>query len=506
MSKVFPVAHPLNSTKTPHQAVDCLVPDTNQADSRFHENLDWIAYRISDGLKRYPGAPGCDRYPTSLVCAYENRTRANKNKKKDMHVIQELVAEFKESLGVGTSNSTVIAHLRLGDGLRSLSESSARDCWRDQRACHRSHSYDHYYAFPGSWYATVVQELPSNSSIIVLADKKHWTRTKDPRNGNFERDEAYMFHFKDYFEARGHQVQFRETRTPDEDFVYACSAKIFISGGGGFSSLIADVVRANGGQVLKPRPSRVKALVKFVSTRYFIAHRKQKWVLCLPPKTGRSFTLRYLRDQECAEKYNSKESGKNFTECVSGYSNLYASTVGDMYRPTTQQLLELADDDQYEFVATTKHPLLRLRSSFMAKYIDLSKRNTSHFERTYGLHLSEGSNTTYHSFLRDLSRQPPLRRDPHFRPVSLLCGYQFIRFDRSVDLMFNPQDLPFTYSKGKISAREVKVMRDLESERCTAEDMQEFNVVHRADADYLPGQVTQWWSDLDTRLQSDWIT
>ena len=36
----------------------------------------WNDYRIGDGLRRLSDAPGCARYPDTLVCAYARRTSA----------------------------------------------------------------------------------------------------------------------------------------------------------------------------------------------------------------------------------------------------------------------------------------------------------------------------------------------------------------------------------------------------------------------------------------------
>lgn len=45
-------------------------------------------------------------------------------------------------------------------------------------------------------------------------------------------------------------MEVRAESLPDDDFAYMCNAKTFVQAGGGFSSLIAEVVKKRGNLVI----------------------------------------------------------------------------------------------------------------------------------------------------------------------------------------------------------------------------------------------------------------
>ena len=67
----------------------------------------------------------------------------------------------------------------------------------------------------------------------------------------FPRSSAYIRGVRDFFVEKGFTVDLRLGRQPDDDVVYMSRAKHFIQGGGGFSIVIAGIVRELGGQVLQ---------------------------------------------------------------------------------------------------------------------------------------------------------------------------------------------------------------------------------------------------------------
>ena len=80
----------------------------------------------------------------------------------------------------------------------------------------------------------------------------HWTRTPDPRRGNFRVDEKYLDSMAHFFRERGFEVILHEPNLPDSDFMYLCSAHVFVRGGGGYRALVARVVENRGGIVIEP--------------------------------------------------------------------------------------------------------------------------------------------------------------------------------------------------------------------------------------------------------------
>jgi len=219
------------------------------------------SYRIADGIKNFPDAAGCELYPNSLVCAYRKRTKLAES-------IPDLVAVLRERNASSTEyppNNVVVLHLRLGDGLCAKQDPDCRrwgnqnrdqepDCWNDDRDCwvHPTYPFTRY-AYSKSYYVGIAKALDPSQRIVILSSAGHWTRTKDPRNGSSQVDALYRDNVVSFFQSHGFDVEIRSPRSPDDDFTYACFARTFIQGGGGFSALIAKVARAMGSTVLPPQ-------------------------------------------------------------------------------------------------------------------------------------------------------------------------------------------------------------------------------------------------------------
>ena len=218
----------------------------------------WNDYRIGDGIAMYTGAPGCDRFPNSIVCEYQHETS-------EPNDITALIRVLQKQPLVDELPGEVVAfvHVRLGDGLCARHDFPCRgeridepDCWNDDRDCwFDKNSITKQYAYSKKWYSTVVEQLSllhSIKQVVILGDKHHWTRTVDPRDGDYTIDDKYLANMAKYFRRHGFLVQIREPSLPDEDFALLCSAKTFVQGGGGYSALIASVVEVRGGIVIKP--------------------------------------------------------------------------------------------------------------------------------------------------------------------------------------------------------------------------------------------------------------
>ena len=223
---------------------------------------EWNDYRISDGILRQYDAPGCETYPTSLVCKYHLEVGSKTLLDLDalMRVLEQI--ERQNPLWVSHSTDTALVHLRLGDGLCAQHDPLCRgqrtgvpDCWESDEDCFvNPDSVTKQYAFSRRWYRHifVLLETLRVRHVIIIGDKYHWTRTADPRKGEYGVDDTYVANVASEFRSHHFSVSVREPTTPDEDFVRMCSAKTFVQGGGGYSALIASVVESRGGIVLRP--------------------------------------------------------------------------------------------------------------------------------------------------------------------------------------------------------------------------------------------------------------
>jgi len=233
--------------------------------SRKHSRpaVDWNSYRIGDGIAWHLDAPGCSDFPDSLVCAYRNQTEVAN----DVAVLAEVIGSFTTHIPKPQIDEVVL-HLRLGDGLcykndrKCVGVGEDVDCWERDSDCWIDKAIDRQYAFSKHWYPSVAKELLPNSRIIIVSDQLHWTRTlPDPRNGDFSIDIKYRNKVANFFMLLGHSVQFKDTGTPDEDFVFMVAAHTFVSSGGGLSILVGRVVEYQGGTVLVPVNEHTKTEV-----------------------------------------------------------------------------------------------------------------------------------------------------------------------------------------------------------------------------------------------------
>ena len=170
----------------------------------------------------------------------------------------------------------VIVHLRLGDGLcgderwdnklvcgeqRPTNAGRFRNCWKHDYDCFFYHG--NRYAYSQRWYDTIASDLTSaaseiSSNVSIVSDARHWTRAQDRRKGNYSVDKKCRQEIASFLRGLGFtSIEFRNSEethnSPDQDFAYLCSAKVFVPSGGGYSRLAAQVVERRGGMVIKPK-------------------------------------------------------------------------------------------------------------------------------------------------------------------------------------------------------------------------------------------------------------
>ena len=66
---------------------------------------------------------------------------------------------------------------------------------------------------------------------------------------SIEKSKEYLAALVQYAESKGFEVEMVTHTDADVSFAYACNAKHFIPGGGGFSKLMSEVVKAKGNHV-----------------------------------------------------------------------------------------------------------------------------------------------------------------------------------------------------------------------------------------------------------------
>ena len=218
--------------------------------------MQWNDYRIGDGISRQYGSPGCERYPRSIVCEYTKETRLSN----DLDALTKVLTRYS---GAEIERGEALLHVRLGDGLCARTDPACRgyrtslpDCWNNDEDCWKDkNSKTKQYAYSKEWYnISMISNLRALNitRVVIFGDMFHWTRTTDPREGDFSVDEQYLSNIAEFFHRYHFETCVRRPDFPDVDFAALCSARVFIQGGGGYSALVARVVSRRGGVVLKP--------------------------------------------------------------------------------------------------------------------------------------------------------------------------------------------------------------------------------------------------------------
>ena len=222
--------------------------------------MKWGSYRLSDAvhgyfLKASRFSPKkmefstffkwySKKFGSTLVTDYFTRTNSsNFNMSLFFHVLKPKFLNL--------SNDTAVVHLRLGD-------TTCVKCWHTRTNFGRS---GRMYVYPKTYYEQIVRLLNITHVTKIVLTASTYYRAADASmkfsarlkalNKVYTLSMEYVKLVDDFFTKHGYQVFHRiNCGIPDEDVIYMASSKYFIPGGGGFSKLLANMVKMNGGHVL----------------------------------------------------------------------------------------------------------------------------------------------------------------------------------------------------------------------------------------------------------------
>ena len=105
------------------------------------------------------------------------------------------------------------------------------------------------YGFPLYVYGNLTASLArARVATVVLVAGAHVALP------SYRHSARYVQAVAAVFRDAGFETRLRLGQHPDEDFAYMAQARCFVSGGGGFSQTIAELVRRNGGATHLTRP------------------------------------------------------------------------------------------------------------------------------------------------------------------------------------------------------------------------------------------------------------
>ena len=143
--------------------------------------------------------------------------------------------ERQSKLGIRPpGDGTAVVHLRLGDVVRHALTEEAWGVIDDREALWKKGTK---YLLNSDYYTSCAGKMrsspPAIDAVTIVYSHSHGLDLEIPDSV------AYRDMVAKVFSSSGLSVTYRSDGTPDDDFVYMCSAKSFVQGGGGYSEIAA---------------------------------------------------------------------------------------------------------------------------------------------------------------------------------------------------------------------------------------------------------------------------
>ena len=212
-----------------------LIVFKNKENFIINENK-WLNYRLGDCIKNYNNLRDktIKNFPNTLGSKFVHKIRSlnlkNENHQDRLNVLNSIIKKEKLKYIIPTDKDVVL-HLRLGDILSKYNSNN--------------------FNFTRKNWGTDIIKL---ESILQKIKDKHKVNKfyivygAHKKNINIDLNKKFLEKIKKTCKKYYNKVVLRNT-DPDSDFIFMCSAKIFIKSGGGFSRYISNIVKMNGGEI-----------------------------------------------------------------------------------------------------------------------------------------------------------------------------------------------------------------------------------------------------------------
>jgi hypothetical protein len=187
----------------------------------------WFHYRLGDmvrysSVRRLGGREKhYELYPDSLASQYMRETDISDN----LDVLINLIRKYPQNLR--PKEDELVVHLRAGNVI-DKSEYTVEELLEKRRPF-GVHNLN--YVKPLSFYKRHLNKIEKQIKKITLVAGGNLTH-------DFTKSKEYIQAIKSLFEKSGFDVQVRLGNPPDDDFIYMCRSRFFISSGGHFSRLV----------------------------------------------------------------------------------------------------------------------------------------------------------------------------------------------------------------------------------------------------------------------------
>lgn len=216
--------------------------DKNNQEYMINDNK-WKNYRLGDILKGYCIKNKEYKYingikknlPNSIGSKYLNKTSDRKDKKLDLQILNEILNDIKNKKK--PNKNDIVVHLRLGDVLL--------DYKNDKFV---------YFKYKTKEYAIILENF--EKTMKKIDNKKKIILVYGIHNSNGEKkkilSEIYLKKIRKILKKYNFKFSERVNYNPDDDFYFMSQSNTFIKSGGGYSKIISQIVKLNGGVVIEP--------------------------------------------------------------------------------------------------------------------------------------------------------------------------------------------------------------------------------------------------------------
>jgi GR25 family glycosyltransferase involved in LPS biosynthesis len=206
---------------------------------RFGDMFRYQEWREKDpyGQGMSPRNFHLSKYPKSIASEYLRSTNDEGNYK----ILSNIIKKRTNRNSIPDKNSLIV-QLRVGDVIEQdnyTNGASASDFLNYETP---TGATGELYVKPISYYEQLLPEIkrkPINKIILVAG-----SHIKFP---NYNKSMAYIYGIKEFFEKNGFKVELRLGKNPDEDLIFISNSKWYIPAGGGFSVILSELVKRNGG-------------------------------------------------------------------------------------------------------------------------------------------------------------------------------------------------------------------------------------------------------------------
>jgi len=209
----------------------------------YKKNKDkWLDYRLGDILRGWLKKNGSTKYlnniekklPNSIAAKYLKETK-NLQPKIYYNIIKSILNDLQYEK---PNDDDIIVHLRIGDSIKDINNNSINYLKNKNNEV----------------YATIIENL---EKTLQLLDKKNrcvlvYGTHIDLSKKQKEYTKLYLDKIRELLKKYNFKFIEKINGNPDEDFYYMAHSKIFIKSGGGYSTIISNIIINNGGLVYYP--------------------------------------------------------------------------------------------------------------------------------------------------------------------------------------------------------------------------------------------------------------